>query len=198
LIIGLIGVGLGAIIGLMTLVGGQSDRPAVVGATQSTGEAKIGGPFVLVDQDGKARSEKDFFGKHTLVFFGFLYCPDICPATLQVITDTMNRLGAKQERITPVFISVDPERDTPEALKTYLGNFSPRLVGLTGTPDQVQKAAKAYRAYYKKVPNKDLPGSYTVDHSTILYLMGPDGRYITHFTHGTSPADMAKRLQAIL
>lgn len=197
-IIGLSGLALGAFIGVWSLNGLHGSFATRPPGQVSVGAAKIGGPFELVDQTGKRRTDMDFRGRYMLVFFGFLYCPDVCPATLQVVTEAMERLGSKQERITPIFISVDPERDTPKALAAYLANFSPRLVGLTGSPEQIKGAAKVYRAFFKKVANDQLPDSYTVDHSTILYLMGPDGRYVTHFTHGTGVTAMTKRLKALL
>lgn len=195
LFISLAGLLLGVLAGLQLLglsPGGQQPRPT------SVGTAAIGGPFVLVDQMGRARTDRDFRGKHMMVFFGFLYCPDICPATLQRVSEVVDQLGDKKDRITPLFITVDPERDTPEALAIYLANFSPRLVGLTGTPEQIKAAAKAYRAYYKKITDEKLPGAYTLDHSSILYVMGPDGRYVMHFTHGTTVSEMVQKLLAIL
>ena len=112
--------------------------------------ALVGGPFSLTDQDGRRVSEKDFLGKHMLVFFGYTYCPDICPTELQVMTAALDTLGPEAEKIQPVFVSVDPERDTPEVLKSYVENFGPRLIGLTGTPEEIAAIAKAYRVYYAK------------------------------------------------
>ena len=118
--------------------------------------ALVGGPFTLTDQDGKKVSEKDFLGKYMLVFFGYTYCPDICPTELQVMTAALDSMGPEAEKIQPVFVSVDPERDTPEVLKSYVENFGPRLVGLTGTPEEIAAVAKAYRVYYAKAGKPDL------------------------------------------
>lgn len=195
LMIGVAGLTIGVLIGILSLTTGPIDPGKHAPKTWTTGEASVGGPFELVDQTGKLRTERDFRGKHMLVFFGFLYCPDICPATLQVITETLERLGDKSQALTPIFISVDPARDTPEELAKYLGNFDRRIVGLTGTPEQVDRAVKAYKAYYKKVSEPNLPDAYSIEHSTRIYLMGPDGRYVTHFDYGTRPADMARQLR---
>ena len=121
-----------------------------------------------------------------LVFFGFTYCPDVCPTALQVMAAALDKLGPKAERITPVLITVDPERDTPAQLASYVKSFHPRLVGLTGTPAEIDAVAKAYRVYVKKVPDPKSTAGYTIDHSSIIYVMGPDGAYRTHFTHATS------------
>ena len=139
---------------------------------QEMGAAAIGGPFKLTDQNGKPRSDADFRGQYTLVFFGYTNCPDVCPTTLQTLTDAMAVLGPKADKVTPVFITVDPERDTAKALKDYAANFTPRLVMLTGSPADIAAVAKEYRVYYAKAgegPN------YAMDHTAGIYLMGPDG-----------------------
>lgn len=165
---------------------------------RSVGQATVGGPFQLVDQDGKRVTEQDFRGKFMLVYFGFIYCPDVCPTALQVMAAALDKLGAKAERITPVLITVDPERDTPTQLALYVKSFHPRLVGLTGSPQEVEAAAKAYRVYFKKAPDPKSTAGYTMDHSSIVYVMGPDGQYRTHFTHTTNPDVMADRLVRLL
>lgn len=165
---------------------------------QTTGKALVGGPFTLTDETGKKVTDQDFRGRYTLVFFGFTSCPDICPASLQLISAVLGNLGAKADRITPIFISVDPERDTPEKLGQYVKSFDPRIVGLTGTPEEIAAVAKAYKVYYKKVPNPDSPANYGMDHTSILYVMGPDGSYLTHFTPTTSVEDMTAKLEKIL
>lgn len=160
----------------------------------STGTALIGGPFTLTDQDGRKVTDKDFRGHYMLVFFGYTYCPDLCPTELQVMSAALDSLGAKADAIQPVFISFDPERDTPEVLKQYVSNFHPRLVGLTGSPEEIAVAAKAYRVYYSKVANSSGPDTYLMDHSTITYLMDPQGRFLKHFSYSTDAAAMAKAL----
>lgn len=166
--------------------------------TWSVGKAQIGGPFQLVDHNGQKVSEKTYAGQHLLVFFGFTYCPDICPAALQKVTLVLDQLGAKADRLKPLFITVDPERDTVEQLKLYMSNFDERIVGLTGTPAQIAAAVKVYRAYAKKREDPSNSDGYTMDHSSFLYLMAPNGDFVTHFTH-VSPVDkMIERLSAEL
>lgn len=165
---------------------------------RSVGQALVGGPFTLTDQTGKRVTDRDFHGKLMLVFFGFTNCPDVCPTALQVMAAALDRLGPGAERVTPVLISVDPEHDTPARLATYVASFHPRLVGLTGSPAEIDAVAKAYRVYIKKVPDPKSTAGYTIDHSSIIYVMGPDGAYKTHFTHATSPAAMAERLATLV
>ena len=156
------------------------------------GAALIGGPFHLTDQNGKARTEADFRGQYLLVFFGYTNCPDVCPTTLQVLTDAMAKLGPAAGKVTPIFITVDPERDTVAALKDYAANFDPRLVALTGSPAEIAAVAKEYRVYYAKSgegPN------YGMDHTGLVYLMGPDGAFVTHFTPQATADDIATDLR---
>jgi protein SCO1/2 len=160
----------------------------------SIGEALIGGPFTLTDQNGHRVTEKDFLGKYMLVFFGYTYCPDVCPTELQVMTEALKQMGPKADVIQPIFISFDPERDTPETLKTYVGNFSPQLIGLTGTEQEIAAAAKAYRVYYSKVKDSGGANDYLMDHSSILYLMGPDGKFVRHFSYTTDAKTLADAL----
>ena len=157
----------------------------------SFGEPLIGGSFTLVDGTGATRTDEDFRGRLMLVYFGFTYCPDVCPTELQAMGQAVDLLGEKADSVQPIFITIDPERDTPQMVGQYVESFHPRMVGLTGTPEQVAAAAKAYRVYYRKA---EVEGSsdYLMDHSSIVYLMGRDGKFLTHFSHGTSPQDMAK------
>lgn len=163
----------------------------------TTGTALVGGPFQLTDHTGKKVTDRDFRGQYMLVFFGFTNCPDICPTGLQVMTAALDQIGSKAERFTPLFISVDHERDRPELLADYVKAFHPRLVGLTGTADEVNAVAKAYRVYFKKVPNGPGPEDYTMDHTSIIYLMGPDGAFVSHFTHATPVDAIATRLSKL-
>jgi cytochrome oxidase Cu insertion factor (SCO1/SenC/PrrC family) len=163
---------------------------------KSTGEAQIGGAFTMVNHKGETVTEKSFQGRYMLVFFGFTFCPDICPTTLQVVGSALDQLGTKADKITPVLVSVDPARDTPEALKNYVENFHPRLVGLTGTPEQLAATAKAFKVFYQKVDNPTRPQDYLMDHSSILYLMGPDGKFVKHFTYTTDAKKLAEGLAA--
>ena len=159
------------------------------------GQALIGGPFHLIDQTGKPRTDTDFRGQVLLVYFGYTNCPDVCPTTLQTITNAMDKLGADAAKVTPIFITVDPERDTTEVLKAYASNFHPRLVALTGSADEIAAAAKAYRIYYAKVGQET---DYSMDHSSIVYLMGPDGKYLGHFGMDATADDIAAVLRARL
>lgn len=165
------------------------------GEGQDSGVALVGGPFTLTDHNGREVTEKTFLGKYMLVFFGFTFCPDVCPTELQVISAALDQMGPEADAIQPVFITVDPERDTPEVLKAYVSNFGPRLMGLTGTPEQVATAARAFRVYYAKVKNSGSAADYMMDHSTIIYLMGPDGRFVKHMTYTTDAAKLAGELK---
>ena len=158
----------------------------------SAGEALIGGPFELVDQDGNVRRDADFRGNYMLVFFGYTYCPDVCPATLYTVTVALDSIDeAAAGRIQPIFITVDPARDTVAALKTYAGNFYPGLTSLTGSDAEIAVVAKAYRVYYAKAGEGE---DYLVDHSGFIYLMDGEGRYVRHFSHQTSAEELAEAL----
>ncbi|MGH6853919.1 MAG: SCO family protein [Aestuariivirga sp.] len=185
-----------AIVSLALLIGAaalilQKGGPGRVGM----GEALIGGPFSLIDTQGKRVTEKDFLGKYTLIFFGYTYCPDICPTELQVMTEALAQMGAKGEIIQPVFISFDPERDTRDTLKAYVENFGPRLIGLTGSAAEIAVAAKAYRVYYRKVESEGST-DYLMDHSSIVYLMDTRGKFVKHFSYSTDAKAMAEALAA--
>ena len=165
---------------------------------QSSGTALVGGPFSLVGADGKTVTDADFRGRYMLVFFGFTHCPDICPAELQVIAQALDKLDDKGKKVVPVFITLDPERDTPQAMADYVKSFGPNFVGLTGSPEAIAAAAKAYRVAYAKVENKESAGGYSVDHSALVYLMDPEGKYATHFSYGTGADELAEKLNKIL
>ena len=158
--------------------------------------AQIGGPFRLVDENGAQFSDQDLKGKTFLVFFGFTHCPEVCPTTLFEMSEIMRKLGDDADRTAVVFITVDPERDTPESLKDYLASFDPHIHGLTGDPAALAAVAKAYRVYYKKVPLDG--GDYTMDHTAIVYLMDKEGRFISPFnmkrTADVAAADLRKYL----
>lgn len=162
------------------------------------GRPSVGGPFELIDGDGRRVTERDFEGRHMLVYFGYTFCPDVCPTTLFNASAALDEIGpALASKVRLVFVSIDPERDTPEVVKEYAAHFHPGTAGLTGTPEQVAAAARAWRIYYRKAaPDED--GDYLVDHSSILFLMDGDGRYVTHFGHEASAADMAAALKRLL
>jgi protein SCO1/2 len=174
-------------------------RGAAGPGVATTGTALIGGPFTLVGHDGKPVTDQAFRGKYMLVFFGFTHCPDICPAELQVMSAALDELGPKANDVIPIFITLDPERDTPQAVTDYVRNFGQRFVGLTGSPEQVAEAAKAYRVTYSKFQEEGAkPDDYTIDHVALVYLMGKNGEYLTHFAYGTPAAKMAEALRRYL
>ena len=162
--------------------------------------ALFGGPFNLTDHNGAARSDKDFRGRFMLIYFGYTYCPSICPANLQHMAGAMDALAGQAARVVPIFISVDPGRDTPEVLKEYVANFGDSFIGLTGTGAQVAKAARAFRIHARKVmpAGETDTSAYLVDHSSITYLMGPDGKFVTLFPHNTPGKVMAERIKKYL
>lgn len=169
-----------------------------VGQTETTGKALIGGPFALTDQTGKRVTEKDFAGRPMLVYFGFTNCPDVCPAGLQVIAAALDRLGHKAKGVSPIFITVDPERDTPELLGKYVASFHSGIVALSGSPEDVAVATKAYRVYAKKAPDAERPGEYNVDHSSFMYLMNANGEFVKHFPHSVDANQLADEVAKLL
>lgn len=174
-----------------------TEGPATVSKTTSsqTSSASIGGPFTLTDHNGNTVTQQNFRGKHMLVMFGYTFCPDVCPMQLSAASEAIDALGDDGKKVTPVFITIDPERDTVEHLKEYVTYFHPSLVAMTGTTDQIKSVAKAYRVYYAKAnENKDDPQDYLMDHSAITYLMGPDGSFITHFSHGIDAVTMSRKI----
>ena len=179
-------------LGLITLVvvGGRQQSVAETG----TGQPTVGGPFTLSNQDGQVVDESILKDKWTLVFFGFTYCPDYCPTTLGVLNAVQERMGDKAKELQIVFVSIDPERDTPQLLKDYLSSdgFPTGVVGLTGTPEQIAQAAKEYRAFYQKVGEGE---TYTMNHSLTVYLMGPDGQFRSAVAHDLGPDKTAKLIE---
>ena len=158
-------------------------RDSVLGTPgEGTGIANIGGPFQLVDDTGRTVTEKDFLGKPTVMFFGFTHCPDVCPTTLYELSTWLQDLGPDAEKLNAVYVTVDPERDTPELMNNYLSAFDGRIVGLTGTPEQVAQIVKAYKVYRRKVEQDD--GDYTMDHTATIYLMDADGKFTGTIAYG--------------
>ena len=170
---------------------------AVTGPTSSQGTALVGGPFELVDQNGQPRSAADFRGRFMLIYFGYTYCPDICPTSLLSMTQGLDLLAETDPeaavKVAPIFITVDPERDTVETMAAYASSFHEDLVALTGTAEQVAGAAKAYRVYYTRYD--DGGGDYLMDHTSLIYLMGPDGAYLSHFGHTAQAEEIAAGLR---
>jgi protein SCO1/2 len=165
---------------------------------QSSGEALIGGSFTMVNHKGETVTEKTFAGKPMLLFFGYTWCPDVCPTELQVMAEALRQLGDRGRDIQPILVSVDPARDTPKVLGEYVVNFGEQFVGLTGTAEQVKAMADAYRVFYARVENKDTPDAYLMDHSSIIYLMGADGKFLKHFTYSTDAKALAEGLAKAL
>lgn len=181
-----------AAIGLGVLVYVKGPAPKAP-TTAAEGALQIGGDFKLVDQDGKPVDQRMLKGKWSAVFFGFTYCPDICPTTLQTLGAAADQLGPKAKDLQIILISVDPERDTPPKLKAYLASpgFPKGIIGLTGTPDQVKGAVKAYRAYFEKDGTGD---AYLVNHTSLIYLMNPEGKFSRVLTYGLSPDENARQI----
>ncbi len=157
----------------------------------------IGGPFTLTDHTGKRRTDAEFRGKLMVIYFGYTNCPDICPADLTSITLALDQLGDAADAVQPVFITLDPERDTPADLAAYLTAFHPRLIGLTGTPEEIRKVATAYKTYYVRAGNAD-GAAYAVDHSAFIYLVGSDGRYLGFFPPSTTPERLSDVIRQML
>lgn len=196
ILITVIGLLAGAVVALSVL-----SRQANVNVPQqatSTGQALIGGPFSLTATSGVTVTEKSFPGKPMLVYFGFTNCPDICPSGLQIISAALDQLGPDAAKVAPLFITLDPERDTAPMLGAYLKSFHPQIIGLTGEPDAISGVAKIYRVYTKKVPQGPSPGDYSIDHSGFMYLMGTNGQFVTHFPHNVSADKLTAALSAAL
>lgn len=177
------------------LVGGAENRNP---GGSSAGAPSVGGPFTLVNHHGETVTEQDFRGRFMLLYFGFTFCPDVCPTELGVMAAAVKALGEKGEQVTPVLITIDPERDTPEVMARYVALFHPRLVGLTGSPEQVDAAARAWHVYYAKVEDESVSEAYTMDHSSIVFLMGPGGEYLKLFRPQTPPDEMAREIAKYL
>lgn len=166
---------------------------------EGAGKSLIGGPYQLVNGDGQVVTEKTFQGKFVAYYFGFTSCPDACPTMLTELSVAMEKLGSDADKIVPVFVTVDPERDTPSLVKEYAAAFGPHLVGLSGTNEQIQAITSAFRVYFKKVPSKEGgPMDYTVDHMSVIYLMDREGNFVRHFSHGTNADALAEGFRKAL
>ena len=188
----------GALAGLIVLtgLGAAAVLPRLAGpAPAATGAVTIGGPFALVDGHGKTVTDKDFRGRYMLIYFGYTHCPDACPATLNDISLALDKLTpAERARVAPLFITVDPERDTPAMIGDYVAAFSKDLVGLTGDQAAINAAEAEYHVYAERHLLKH--GDYAMDHSSIMYVMGPDGGFVGIINDGTKPVGIAQRLKA--
>ncbi len=179
--------GLVIFLGVFVLVTGH------FGTAGGPGPSAIGGPFKLIDQSGKPITDQDLKGRPFLVFFGYTHCPDICPTTLFDVSEVMHALGKDADRTAALFITVDPERDTPAVMKDYLSSFDPHLRGATGDPAAIGAAEKAYRVYAKKVPGEH--GDYSMDHTALVYLMDKQGHFVAPFSLKRKPAEAADYLR---
>jgi len=190
-------------IAIMVMIGGfelwrtsSFNQQSAANRALSLSSTAIEGKFSLIDHNGRPVTQDDFRGKYTLVFFGYTYCPDVCPTTLQDIGLIMDELGDDAKKIVPLFVTVDPERDTVEVMKDFVSNFHPSIVGLTGDIKAAAAAAKSFRAYYAKVvPDKDEPDAYLMSHSARLFLMGPDTKPITFFQYGETVMNIVKKIR---
>jgi protein SCO1/2 len=159
----------------------------------------IGGPFTLEASDGGTVTDATYRDKWQLIYFGYTLCPDACPTTLNEIADVLHTLGPLAQKVQPIFITVDPQRDTEKVMGEYVKAFDSRIVGLTGTPEQIATAAREFRVYYAKAPDKDAPDGYLMDHSSVIYVMRPgDGRFVATFTPDTTAAQMTERLRKFI
>lgn len=177
---------------------GAPEAP-VLGKVVTNGSIAVGGPFILTDQSGKRVSSGDFRGRYMLVYFGYSMCPDVCPTTLAVMADALSHIDPAGKKIVPVFITIDPERDTPKILAPYVKAFGDQFVGLTGSVAEIAAVEKAYKVYAKKVPldeSKGLGGGYGMDHSSVMYLMGPDGKIVAYYDELIPAAKLEAELRA--
>lgn len=179
-----------------TLTACKDDKKPAFQGVDVTG-ADYAKDIPLTDVNGQKRSLKDFSGKVVAVFFGYTQCPDVCPTTLQELLEVKQALGADGDKLQAVFVSLDPERDTPEVLKAYLANFDQSFVGLSGTPDELAAVVKDFKIYFKKVPGKT-EGTYTVDHSAGTYLYDPQGRLRIYERYGSGPQVLVQDVRALL
>ena len=170
--------------------------PSLVGSRTQTGSVQIGGPFQLTDGDGHSVTDANLRGKWTLIYFGYTHCPDACPTALQDIANALDQLSPDQRKaVQAVFITVDPARDTPAVMKDYVAGFDAGIVALTGSQAAITQAEKGYRVYAAKHPTSD--GDYEMDHSSVIYVMDPQGRFVANFTHESSPDQIASRLKQL-
>ena len=177
------------------LAAGLAGAAVFVGLRPEDTAIPIGGPFALQDGDGHVVTDQQFRGRWMLVYFGYTHCPDACPTALQDMANALDLLGPRRKDVAVIFITIDPERDTPPVMKEYVSGFGAGIVALSGSPEAVAAAARAYRVYYAKHATND---GYDMDHSSIIYLMDPRGRFVSNFTHETAPEQIAAKLKALV
>ena len=181
------------------IAAGEAAEPSATELIEGllSGRAPVGGPFELTDQTGRRRTDADFRGKLVVLYFGYTYCPDVCPTELQSISLALDKLGVAAEAVQPLFITVDPERDTPARLAEFVSSFHPRLIGLTGSLAEIRKTAIAYRTFFVK-NSVAAPSDYSVDHTGFIYLVGKDGHYLGFLPPGATPDEIADAIRARL
>ncbi|XP_028311255.1 protein SCO1 homolog, mitochondrial [Gouania willdenowi] len=187
----------GALLGGMKYFKMEKEELIEKERTKSIGRPALGGPFSLVDHNNKPSKSEDFLGQWVLLYFGFTHCPDICPDELEKMIEVVDEIDRIKSlpNLTPILITIDPERDTAEAMATYVKEFSPKLIGLTGTSEQVEQVSRAYRVYYSQGP-KDEDNDYIVDHTIIMYLVGPDGEFVEYFGQNKRNVEITNSIAA--
>jgi protein SCO1 len=186
-----VGVTAGAALGAVLFVSSGAIRPGAGG-----GVASIGGPFTLVDDTGAPVTERTLAGKPSVMYFGYTFCPEVCPTTLLDLSHWIQKLGPDADKLNYAFVTVDPQRDTPKSMHAYLSSFDKHIRGFTGTPEQIARIAKEYRVYYKRIPTED--GDYVMDHSSMIYLMGADGKFIGAIAYQENDASAVGKLRNLL
>ena len=183
-----LGAVLGGAAGLLLLAGGYL---WMLGGTTPPRPIGVGGPFSLTASDGAAVTDRNFRGRYMLLYFGYTSCQDVCPVTLSAVADALDVLGSRSIRVQPLFVTVDPQRDTPDVLRRYVATFTPRLLGLTGTQSQIRQIEQSYRVSSAVHPTGPGSAGYTMDHSSVLYLIGPDGRFLAPIRADEGGQEMA-------
>ena len=196
---GRLAIGFAALLGLVLTAGCEQATNGADSAASACSQPTdfLAGDFELIDTEGQTVTQADFTGRYVLTYFGFASCPDVCPLSLRIMTAALDQLGDDAAKVQPVFFTVDPDRDTPEALKDYLA-FDSRIKGLTGTSDQIKTAAQAFRIAYRKVPDENSALGYTMDHTSLFYLLNPEGKLLTYFNHQSSPEEMADGIKSCI
>lgn len=189
-------IGLVVILILLLTEIGQRQQPSEIELTQSLPDLTL--DYELVRHDGSLLRDEDLHGKYQLIYFGFAFCPDICPFTLDLMASALDKIGAKADLVQPIFITLDPERDTPSELEAYINAFFPDFIGLTGSPEAIDHAAKALKVYYRKVASETAEGDYVIDHSSIIYLFDQNGKFIKFFTHQDTSDTVAAALAQLV
>ena len=195
----IIGVGFGLKVFNKNTIAVKPDETSATLKNYSTGTPEIGGEYLLINQNGETVSNNTYLGKYTIIFFGYTFCPDVCPNTLSTFSSVLDLLGEDASKVKPVFVTVDPTRDTPENLSSYLTHFNKNFDGLTGSTEQIEHVKKIFRIYAIKSQQDEINfKDYLMDHSTVSYLFGPDGKFMTFFRYGAEPEVIVTKLRKFL